>query len=155
MSLVLISGSFTSFIFCNNVLYPEEPVGIVSLTEPDVCSSGKVHRWHLHNPFINSETSRNKTCIDSSKQQNHLCKSFFSRHSPVAVNVEHQLGGTERQRDFVPVSICQTVGENLSLLPLVWTLEVEADLIAQTAALQLQKPVEKTHQMRVRKLLVH
>lgn len=43
------------FLKCNNVFYPEEPVGVVSLTEPDVRSSGKVHRWQLHNPFINSD----------------------------------------------------------------------------------------------------
>lgn len=38
------------------MLYPEKPMGIISLTKPDVCSSGKVHRWRLHNPFVNSES---------------------------------------------------------------------------------------------------
>lgn len=68
---------------------------------------------------------------------------LFSSYSPVAVNMEHHLGGAECQRDFVPVSICQTIGEDLFLLPLVWGLEEETDLITQTAALYLQKPEEE------------
>lgn len=44
------------FLMHKIMLYLEEPMGIISLTKPDVCSSGKVHRWRLHNPFVNSKS---------------------------------------------------------------------------------------------------
>lgn len=55
------------FLMYKIMLYPEEPMGIISLTKPDVCSSGKVHRWHLHNPFVNSESKhkiKSNTWVD-------------------------------------------------------------------------------------------
>lgn len=60
------------------ILYPEETMGVISLTKPDVCSSGKVHRWCLHNPFINSEGKSNKKqWVDIDKDKYKVFKSIF------------------------------------------------------------------------------
>jgi len=54
---------YGQFSMCKAMLYPEESMGVISLTKPDVCSSRKVHRWGLHNPFVNSQSKHKEKAM--------------------------------------------------------------------------------------------
>lgn len=61
---------------------------------------------------------------------------------PVAVDVQQQVGGADREGDLVPLSVGEAVGEGLGAW-LAFEAVVVADLLSHPAALQLKVAAEE------------
>lgn len=61
---------------------------------------------------------------------------------PVAVHVQQEVRGADGESDLVPLTISQTVGEDLGAR-LAFESVVVADLLPHTAALQLKVTAEE------------
>lgn len=71
---------------------------------------------------------------------------------PVTVHIKRDVGGADGHWDFVPLVVCEGVGEDLCVCLLSFGLEMETHFTLLSTALQLQIPADITRRQQQAKI---